>query len=138
MLGVSFRYEGLVTHRWVLCWLISVIAAFGQFILSSSPDTWRAAEKEGTAEPKLDKRSEAKDMMPHLSNGLTHRIALKTELLLYSQVPGGEHRSTKTTGTSVPQTLCSIWSMWSIFEPSLCFYASPGSVLFSCVWHKFT
>lgn len=46
---VSFRYAGLVTRRRVLCsvllcWVISVITAFSQFIVSSSSDTWGAAE----------------------------------------------------------------------------------------------
>ncbi|XDV40215.1 hypothetical protein PO909_009342 [Leuciscus waleckii] len=48
------RYAGLVTRRRVLCsvllcWVISVITAFSQFIVSSSSDTWGAAEDDRKA-----------------------------------------------------------------------------------------
>ncbi|XP_077075473.1 adenosine receptor A1 [Siphateles boraxobius] len=65
------RYAGLVTRRRVLCsvllcWVISVITAFSQFIVSSSSDTWGAAEDNHTAGLGMEKWPEANYTTPAL------------------------------------------------------------------------
>lgn len=68
---VSFRYAGLVTRRRVLCsvllcWVISVITAFSQFIVFSSSDTWGAAEDDHTAGHGMEEWPEANYTTPAL------------------------------------------------------------------------
>ncbi|KAK2903084.1 hypothetical protein QQF64_010021 [Cirrhinus molitorella] len=63
------RYASLVNRRRVLCsvllcWVISVIIAFGQFIVSNSSDTWGAAEDGDTAGLGIDEWPEANYTTP--------------------------------------------------------------------------
>ncbi len=48
----------------LLCWVISVIIAFGQFIVSNSSDTWGAAEDDDTAGLGMDEWPEANYTTP--------------------------------------------------------------------------
>ncbi|XP_052434372.1 uncharacterized protein LOC127974851 [Carassius gibelio] len=65
------RYAGLVTRRRVLCsvllcWVISVIIAFGQFFVSYSLDTSGASEDDDTAGLGMDEWPEANYTTPAL------------------------------------------------------------------------
>lgn len=50
----------------LLCWVISVITAFGQFIVSNSSDTWGAAADDDTAGLEMDEWPEGNDTTPAL------------------------------------------------------------------------
>ncbi|XP_073781511.1 uncharacterized protein [Danio rerio] len=70
-LRLGNRYAGLVTRRRVLCllllcWVISVITAFGQFIVSNSSDTWGAAVDDDTTGLGMDEWPEGNDTTPAL------------------------------------------------------------------------
>ncbi|XP_067255123.1 adenosine receptor A1-like [Chanodichthys erythropterus] len=65
------RYAGLVTRRRVLCsvllcWVISVITAFGQFIISNSSYAWGISENDDTAGLGMDEWPEENYTTPAL------------------------------------------------------------------------